>query len=581
MSTLWEDLASSSLLPVEMRRPMGMLELFYALPVGFEKFVASEISLRLFKWLTVLILSLGVIGWRTRIVLPLGAFCYFLLGGVLRQYDHLWHTGLVPLYVMAVLSFTPCGDGRSVDSLRKMDKGELMPGTSTAYGWSRFACWVAIALPYLAAGLSKLFNGGIFWWTPTNMKHILYSDTLNPTGIQKLLWMKFDCDVSLRLSSAPDLLFVLLGMGAILIELSFVMVLFSRTARLILPALAIIMHINIFLLQRVLFFDLILINLVFYDFTGIRNAMAQKLALRFGSIQLLYDGFCPLCRRVVRVLSSFDLFSRLEFLDFRRLNVTDFNRNLKLDLTPSDLEEKMCVISRGQAYRGFDAYRIVALALPTLWPFAPLLFLPAISSTGVLPYGFVARSRFKSLSCRLHYPAVSLRETRTADVRQANNVSRGLYYPLLVSGLTVILLLCWLYRIEFYPFTAMQMYSQSNTSGLITYYRVLAHHESGITSRAYPEETIGALADGRYQSTIKKCFSPKKVQIQLCQKFLNVWGDAYNQHHPREKVVQFEIQKWTWDFHRHLRNEGHGNLVDRFTFEVGTGKDGDPRRYLP
>jgi hypothetical protein len=30
------------------------------------------------------------------------------------------------------------------------------------YGWSRYVCWVMIALPYVAAGLSKLRHG--FFW---------------------------------------------------------------------------------------------------------------------------------------------------------------------------------------------------------------------------------------------------------------------------------------------------------------------------------------------------------------------------------------------------------------------------------
>ena len=83
---------------------------------------------------------------------------YFLLLGILIDYSFFWHQNLLPLYVMIVLSFTPCGDGWSVDRLRKVYQGRSVPdsdATSLLYGWSRYACWTAIALPYVANGLSN------------------------------------------------------------------------------------------------------------------------------------------------------------------------------------------------------------------------------------------------------------------------------------------------------------------------------------------------------------------------------------------------------------------------------------------
>src|SRR5436190_1036410 len=122
-TTLWEDLGSIAWLPAELRHPRGLLGYLYTLPIGFETLVTSEMSLRTFQFLTELLLFLGLIGWRTRVVLPLGALCYFLLLGILIDYSFFWHQNLVPLYVMIVLSFTPCGDGWSVDRLWKISQG--------------------------------------------------------------------------------------------------------------------------------------------------------------------------------------------------------------------------------------------------------------------------------------------------------------------------------------------------------------------------------------------------------------------------------------------------------------------------
>ena len=148
LTTLLEDLGSIAWLPVEVRHPMGMLGYLYTLPIGFERLVTSETSLRAFQLLTELLLVLGLVGWRTRAVIPLGALCHFLLLGILIDYSFFWHQNLVPLYVMIVLSFTPCGDGWSVDRLWKIRQGRAVPDAGRAspvYGWSRYACWTMIA----------------------------------------------------------------------------------------------------------------------------------------------------------------------------------------------------------------------------------------------------------------------------------------------------------------------------------------------------------------------------------------------------------------------------------------------------
>ena len=51
----------------------------YALPFGFDRLVASEAGLHVFQLLTEWLLFLGMIGWGTRLVIPLGAVCFFLL----------------------------------------------------------------------------------------------------------------------------------------------------------------------------------------------------------------------------------------------------------------------------------------------------------------------------------------------------------------------------------------------------------------------------------------------------------------------------------------------------------------------
>jgi hypothetical protein len=274
--TLWyEDIPRSALFPIEMLQPMGLLQFLYAIP-GFEVFVRSEWALQIFEWLTVLILFLGMIGWQTRIMIPLGGFCYCILGGIVRQYLGSYHTGLIVVYILAVLSLAPCGDGLSVDRLLKVHQGQPVPKADyplPIYGWARYSCWVIPVLCYLASAMSKLRNGGFFWWNPVNLKGIMYGCTLSTCN------NIFHWDLSLRLGPhLPDFVFALFGLVALLGEIAFVSVLFSKVARRFLPILMMSMHLGIWAFLNIVFIDFILLQLIFYDFTAIGQSIIRRIA---------------------------------------------------------------------------------------------------------------------------------------------------------------------------------------------------------------------------------------------------------------------------------------------------------------
>lgn len=564
VSTLWEDLSSIALLPPEIRQPMGAMNVLYVLPVGYEHFLTSETGLWLLQRTTELLLFLGLVGWRTRIVIPLATLSSFVLNGILREYSGFWHQNLVPIYVLAVLSFTPCGDGWSLDRLRKIARGRPVPDAerpAPVYGWARYACWVVIALPYLAAGLSKLRGGGLQWVSATNMRSLLYEQTLYPR--------KGDWSLALQLAPLPDIVFVLLGIAAISGELVFVTVLFSRLARRIVPAVTMFMHVGIILLQNIVFLDLVVMPLVFYDFSKIRDAIGRRLRAG-GPLDVLYDGFCPVCRRTVRVLASVDIFRRLEFRDFRRLDLAEYNASHAQRLTPGDLEQEMYVTWRGRAYGGFYAYRAMAAAIPLFWPLVPGLFLPGFSWLGVSVYRYVARRRFRLLNCDVECSKDAV-VAADSDVAPATSAFRGALRPALaISALAVVMLFCWVNRIESYPVTDMHMFSGINKS-VVTYYKVAGESESGPIPRAYLEDTVSAMSlNSRYEGLFDLCFGPPD-DVQICNKWMTALASAYNRKaRPGKRMTAYEIQKWQWDFAANPRDPHYGALTDRFVFRTQT-----------
>jgi predicted DCC family thiol-disulfide oxidoreductase YuxK len=562
ISTAWEDLSSFALLPGELREPMGVMRIFSVLPIGYETLISSEKGLWLFQCLTELALVLGMIGWHTRVVIPLAAFCVFLLNGILREYSGFWHQNLIPIYALAVLSFSPCGDGWSVDRLRKIYQGSSVPEpeqASPVYGWSRYVCWVAIALPYLEAGLSKLRAAGVSWTDATNMRNLLFEQTLYPR--------KGEWGLSLYLAPAPDIVFVLLGIAAISGELFFVLVLFSRAARKILPAITLLMHVGIVFLQNIVFFDLILLQFVFYDFTKVRRKLAQWL----GSgrpIEVLYDDFCPRCLRTVRLLHGLDLFSRMEFHGIRRMDLTEYNRSHALNLTSEALQKQMYVISNGRPYVGFFAYRVIALAVPMLWPLVPWLFLPGVPSLGASLYGYFARQRLAALQCNADCPSGPVEDSNSV-VTPVSSPHSYRRYVIMMSGLTAAVLFTWSGKIEFYPFTSVQMFTSPRNS-VVTYYKVVGQRESGLVSKAYFEDAIGAWSiNSRYEALFDLCFG-HPTEIEICKKSLAVLGSAYNKKvSPEEKLTRYELQKWMWDFRANPSDPQYGKMVGKFVFDIG------------
>ena len=325
--TVWEDLASTAMLPRSMAQPKGILHLLHVAPIGFERFLASAPALWAFEYFTILVLLLGIVGLGTRLVVPLAAVCCLVVAGIFREYAWFYHTGLIPIYVLAVLSFTPCGDGWSLDRIIRIARGT--PSSNAAhprYGWSRYAVWTVIAVPYVGAGLSKLYYSGLGWLHPDNMKATLLRTTLAP--------MEFDWTVSIDLLQAPDAVFVALAVVGLFTELLFGLVLISRKARQVLPAAMAATHGGILFLQNILFVDLILLQAVFYDVTPVRRAIGRWLALRRGRVQVLYDGHCGLCQRSARILQGLDILEQLEWVDFRTTNV---------DVDTSRLEHEMAV----------------------------------------------------------------------------------------------------------------------------------------------------------------------------------------------------------------------------------------------
>lgn len=260
-NVVWEDLASSAHLPREMllRDLQPMVGLLRPLP-GVEGLLADPFALGVLEGLTLALLAAAALGAGTRWTVPSAAVCYALLGSILRSYDHIFHQGIVPLYALALLAFTPCADGLSLDRWLRRRRGlPVVPAREPTlrHGLGRHLVWLAVALPYVLAGLSKVRNAGLLWWQGDNMREMVFQMAAEPTHFGFQGWR--------LLAGAPDWVWSAMGLLSLVTELLFGLVLVSAVARRVFPALVLSMHVGILFVQNIFFPDLIAIQAVFYD----------------------------------------------------------------------------------------------------------------------------------------------------------------------------------------------------------------------------------------------------------------------------------------------------------------------------
>lgn len=255
---LTSDLARTARLPREMLVSMGLMSMLHRLPIAFGDFLASEAALRAFELFTIVALVLGAIGLFTRVTVPLAALSTLVYIGVFWHYAYFYHQCMMGIYVLCALSLTPCGDGFSVDAWLARSRGRPVAPNEPAmvYGWSRYLCWIALAMPYQLAGLSKLHSGGFFWWDPANLRGKIYGGMFEPGPLDES-WASATL-------GAPDFFFAAIGLTTILFEITFAATLFSAHARRFLPICAAGMHLGILTLQNFIFLDAFLLQAILW-----------------------------------------------------------------------------------------------------------------------------------------------------------------------------------------------------------------------------------------------------------------------------------------------------------------------------
>ena len=263
-----DDLQSTLILPADFIRHTTLISPFLDVFPQITD-VRNPLFLAIVQFGTIAFLATGLLGLFTRFSLLLAAIGYTIFYHTQILYTHFYHSGLVPLLILYLLILCPCGDAFSLDRvLRMRSKLRAAPAVrdSLQYGYSVFLCWSVFAFCYFVAGISKL-SVDPFWGQGANLKRITLADSV--------VLIEYDHNLALKYvpEFIPDLLLTLAASGAVAIEISAILVLFSPVARYFVPLLTVCLQLGIFLGQEFIFFDLLLLPLIFVDPDRVKKAL--------------------------------------------------------------------------------------------------------------------------------------------------------------------------------------------------------------------------------------------------------------------------------------------------------------------
>ena len=271
--TICENLRGISEFPFGFASRDGLFGFLATLPT-YRALLSDGRLLAALQWATTVLLVFAMVGFKTRLTLPLAALGYFIVQGILRQYTYFFHSGLLTLYLLLLLPWTPCADAWSIDNLLRRRRAGVEESSRRFLLFSVFACFAVPAATYFFCGASKLANGGLEWFRPELIQHKFVRDAVNP------IFLDYPWKLSIWLlqQDAPAVLYTALGAAVLAGEIAYPAVLFSRTARGLIPPFMILAHLGIVVFHHILFLDCILLQLMFWDVDRLKSGFKKETA---------------------------------------------------------------------------------------------------------------------------------------------------------------------------------------------------------------------------------------------------------------------------------------------------------------
>jgi hypothetical protein len=260
---LFTHISDLGRLPLTVLRPTGVLRL---LPWGFYERLLTPTSLTAFKWFFVAALLASTAGALTSLSTKTAAVLFLFYQGLLRSYTHFNHDEMPAAYILLVLSFAPCGDAFSFDSLRR--GRSVREGGSWVYGYPILLARLLLAWSYFTSALIKLRVAGLGYMSADNLPALAVSnslDNMHDTQFRAGLWLP-----QYREYTPP---FVAL---AVLWELLFPLAVWFPRARAIILAAGVLFHVGTLVFMNIFFPYHLALYVVFLDVPSLMRRLKKK-----------------------------------------------------------------------------------------------------------------------------------------------------------------------------------------------------------------------------------------------------------------------------------------------------------------
>ena len=258
ISVLATSFSALGALPVTIMRPTGAMKF---LPWSFYDQLLTPTGMIVLKAAMLLSLMLSTAGLFTSISTKTSFLLVLFYQGLLRSFGHFNHDEMLGVYCLAVLAFTPCGDGFSLDHwLRRTEKERPL----WAYAYPILLMQLLMAWVYFSSAVIKLRVAGFKYLSVDNLPAlaIFHSlDNLHDTHFKLAFWLP-----QIRTYLPYAVGFVLLW------ELLFPVAIFWRRARWWILAAGIVFHLSTLFLMNIFFPHQLVLYLIFFDW----DALARR-----------------------------------------------------------------------------------------------------------------------------------------------------------------------------------------------------------------------------------------------------------------------------------------------------------------
>ena len=269
ISILFTSFSALGHLPVTILRPTGAMKL---LPWSFYEYLIRPNAMQGFKWCMLLVLVCATVGLITPLTTKLSLILVVFYQGLLRSFGHFNHDEMIAVYFLAVLAFTPCGDGFSIDRLLSK-KPRVRP--QFVYSYPVLLMWLLMSWTYFSSALIKLRIAGLHYLSPDNLPAlaIFHSlDNLHDTEFKFAFWL-------------PQVRNYLPAVVAIVLlwEFLFPLVILRRWRPWILT-FGVVFHLSTLFLMNIFFPFQLAMYLVFVNWDAVKARLTEKRQeLRFNS----------------------------------------------------------------------------------------------------------------------------------------------------------------------------------------------------------------------------------------------------------------------------------------------------------